>query len=413
MPAAATTSNFSSILKDIWHDTLEAQYYEESPALAMIPKDTGWSGQSYDVVLNYGPTSGRSTVFSTALSNRSPSKMTRMVVTTSDNYIIWSVDHKLIQLSRNDAGAVERVLTGELERSTLKFKRSMCWMLYGDGGGTVARISTATAPSGATVTVNDKRKLRNIEPGDRLKAYSTSGAIYGAAGTERAGGAFEVSSVSYGAGTITFTSSVPGTWATGDYLAPEDDYRNVFYGFDAYIPNVADASVGTLWTCDRTVHRNRLAGIRVGGKGLQVEDAVKKMLSRGGDQGAKPSHLFMNTDDYYAFEMANQTKKFGSALNEKVGTIGFSGLVFTKPGGGEIRVYPDADCPKNIIYGLKLDDWLLRTAGEFPGFLTLDGKKYDMEPTANAFQGRMGGYGQLVCHNPGNSVVLDLTLSDP
>jgi hypothetical protein len=413
MPAAANYSNFSQILKDVWHDTLEATYYEESPLLAMVPKDTGWSGNAYDVVINYGPVTGRSTKFETALANRGPSKVTRFVTTTNDNYVIWSVDHKLIQLSRNDAGAVERVLTGELERATMKFKRSMCWMLYGDGGGAVARIHASTAPSGTTVTVADKRKLRNIEPGDRLKAYSNSGAIYASAGTERSGGAVEVSSVSYSSGTITLVSSAPASWAVSDYLVPEDDYRNVFYGLDSYLPNVTDASVGTIWTCDRTVHRTRLAGVRIGGKGLQVEDAVKKALARGGDQGAKPSHIFMHTDDYYAFEMANQTKKFGSALNEKVGTIGFSGLVFTKPGGGEVRVYPDADCPKGIIYLLKLDDLLFRTAGDFPGFLTLDGKKFDMEPTANAFQGRMGGYGQFVVHNPGQHIVLDLTLSDP
>lgn len=410
MPAA-TVSNMSALLKDIWHSSLEQSFYEESPLLAMVPKDTGWSGNSYEVVISYGPTNGRSTAFDVALATRKNSKTTKMVATTNDNYVIWSIDHKLIQLSRNDAGAVERALTTELEGATTKFKRSLCWMLYGNGGGAVARVSTTVSPSGSTVTLADRRKARNLEPGDQVEFYSNDGAMYAAAGTNR-GVILEVQSVALQAGTVTFTSAVPAAVATGDYIVPLGDYRNAIYGLDAYISNVADASVGTLWTMDRTLSRHRLAGVRVGGKGLQIEDAVKRALVRAGDAGAKPSHIFMNTDDYYSLEMANQTKKLGSALNEKVGAIGFSGLMFVRPGGGEVRVYPDSDCPKNIIYGLKLDDCVLRTAGPMPDFLTLNGNKYDMEPAANAFQGRMGGYGQFIIHNPGQHFVLDMTLAD-
>jgi hypothetical protein len=410
---AANTVNTANILKDIWHDSLESTYYKEAPLLAMTPKDTSWSGNAYDVVVNYGPVAGRSSDFNTALALRAPSKFARMVITSNDNYVIWSVDHKQIQLSRNDAGAVERILTGELERATKKFKRSMCWMIYGDGGGAIGRISTVTAPSTVTVTLNDRRTIRNFEPGDQINAYSNSGAMYGSAPTLRAGGPATVLSISASLGTITLTANAPAAWATGDYLVPAGDSQNVIYGLDAYISNVADASVGTLWTMDRTLMRHRLAGVRVGGKGLQIEDAVKRALTECANLGADPSHVFMHPDDFYSLEMANQTKKFGTALNETVGKIGFSGLEFVKPGGTSVRVFPDADCPKGKIYLLKLDDIVLRTAGAFPDFLTLDGTKYDMEPTANAFQGRMGGYGQFVVHNPGLHCVLDMTLAQP
>lgn len=410
---AANTSNTSQILKDIWAEKLETQYYKDSPFLAMVPKDESWSGQSYDVVINYGPVAGRSTNFNVAKNLKAPSKFARMVVTSNDNYVLWSIDHKQIQLSRNDAGAVERILTGELDRATKKFKRSMCWMLYGDGGGSIAQISTTTSPSGATVTLADRRKIRNIEKGDSIEAYSASGAMYvSTPPTLRAGGPCIVSSVNATAGTITFESNVPATWATSDYLVPSGDSQNAFYGLDCYLPNIADASVGTLWGVDRTLTRHRLAGIRVGGKGLQIEDAVKRALVECSNLGADPTHVFMHTEDFFSLEMANQTKKFGSPLTETASKIGFSGIEFVRPGGSPVRVFPDADCPKGRIYLLNLDDCLLRTAGAFPDFLTLEkGTKYDMEPGANAFEGRMGGYGQFVIHNPGLHGVLDMTLA--
>src|SRR6478736_5253767 len=153
--ASANMTNMSQIFKTIWHDELEATFYKEAPLLAMVPKDTTWSGSNYDVVINYGPPSGRSSKFETAYARRNRSRVTKMSLTTFDYFALWSVDHKAMMASRNDAGAVERLLTGELTRSTKKFKRSVCWQRWGNGGGSIGRIHTSTAPSGTTITLAD------------------------------------------------------------------------------------------------------------------------------------------------------------------------------------------------------------------------------------------------------------------
>ena len=296
-----------------------------------------------------------------------------------------------------------------MTRIYLKLKRSMCWMMWGDGGGAVGQLSAA--PIANVIILLDKTKARNFEIGDVLLAYDGSGALYAAAPTIRNGGTTAtVTAVDIEAGTVTINAA-PGGWTTNDYLFPAGDFQQCFAGVKAYVPNVATASVGTLYGMVRTTQRQRLAGLRVGGKGMSIEAAVKFALTKGTLAGCTPSHIFMNPTDYYALEMSNQSKKLGSALSEKVGTVGFSGLVFTKPGGGDIKVYPDADLDANLIYGLDMSKWKLRTAGAMPDFLTANGQQYDLEPTANALMGRIGGYGQLVCTNPGANWVCDLSLA--
>jgi hypothetical protein len=407
--SAANPTNMGDILKKIWHNKLESVWYEDAPFLAMVPKDTGWTGDTFEVVLAYGMPAGRSCTFSTALSQRAASTVDKMSITRSRNFGIWSVDQELIAITKKDAGAVEEAFKGETERTIKKLKRSMCWMLWGDGGGAIGQLSAA--PAANVITLNDKSKVRNFEIGDVLVAYDGSGAIYTTAPTVRNGGATAtVTAVDFEAGTVT-VDSAPGAWTTSDYLFPAGDFQSCFVGVKAYVPNVATSSTGTLFGLLRTSQRQRLAGLRVGGKGMSIEAAVKFALTKGTMAGATPSHIFMNPTDYYALEMSNQSKKLGSPLSEKVGTVGFSGLVFTKPGGGDIRVYPDADLDANLIYGLDLSKWKLRTAGAFPDFLTANGQQYDLEPTANALMGRVGGYGQLICTNPGANWVCDLTLA--
>ncbi len=414
MATAANTTNLEQILKTLWtQDDINEVFYSDFPLLAMVKKDSDWVGEARVITVPWGQVGNGSSDFGTALAGRRPSRVSKMTITTNDYFVIWSVDHKLIQLSRNDTGAVMRALDRETKSAMKRMKRTLGWLLYGDGGGSIGSIATAGI-SGATVTLASRRTARNFEPGMTLEVYSNSGARYGSAGTQRIGALVVADGgVNIADGKVTFTvalaSAVPSAVA-GDYLFPTSDYQNVFTGIGTYVVNDTDVNVGTLWSMDRTVFRNRLAGVRVPAKGLMVEEAVKKALMRLSDAGGECNAIFMNTEDYYDLEMANQSKKYGT-LDTKVGTVGFTGIKFTGASGKTVDVYPDPECPKNIFYGVDLEDMLFASAGTFPDFLTINGNKYEMEPAANSAQGRIGGYGQFYIETPGNYFVCDRTLA--
>jgi hypothetical protein len=163
---------------------------------------------------------------------------------------------------------------------------------------------------------------------------------------------------------------------------------------------------------ERVSNPDRLAGIRVGGKQLMIEEAIKKMLKRCTDSNAAITHIFCNTAQFNDLDMSLGTRR--RYADEKVGSIGFTGIEFATRGGGRpIRVFEDPDCPENILHGLRLDSWVLSSMGKYPDFLTADGKEYITEESNNSWEGRIGGYAQLYTTAPGWNARLDLTASTP
>jgi hypothetical protein len=409
MASAATVSNMASVLKTIWPQSeINDLMFDEAPLLAMMPKDTSWSGQYQDIIVPYGATNGRSANFARAKANKQNSKKTKMHIETSDNFSIWSVDHKLITLSRNDKGAIVKALQEETKQAMRKFKRSLCYMIYGNGGGSIGRVSTSTTLSSTTLTFRSARTLRYIEKGDVLKLASDDGNPTASQAGVRAG-SIEVTAINFDSTAATVTPAISTgipTAATSDYVFIDGDYGAALYGVDAYVPTTAPTT--SIWTMDRTLDNWRLGGIRVGGKNMLIQEAVKKALKEAKNRGAKITHIFMSTDDYYNLEMALEGTRRREA-STKVGNVGFTGLEFVGGGSNPVEVYPDADCPANQIYGLNLANWKLHSAGEYPDFLNINGNRFEQEETSNSFEGRAGGYAQVYTEMPGENFVLDLT----
>ena len=68
---------------------------------------------------------------------------------------------------------------------------------------------------------------------------------------------------------------------------------------------------------------------------------------------------------------------------------------------GEIKIVPDLNCNPDVIYLLQLDTWSLNSLGAAPQFLDLDDNKILRDAGADAYEVRLGYYGQLGCSAPG------------
>lgn len=402
---AANITNVSAVLKKIWpQDSMQDMFYDEAPLLAMLPKDTSWSGTSREILVQYGQGGGRSTNFARAKANKNPTKVSKMSVETADNFCLWSVDHKFITLSRNDKGAIVRALESQTKSSMKKFKRSLCWMIYGNGGGSIGQVSTATTLSSTTLKFRSASSFRKVDIDDVLTFASDDGVDNGGART----GSVLVTAVDPEALTVTVTPAlnvgVSGI-TTADYVFIDGDYNNVLKGVEAYVP--ATAPTSTIWGMARTPNKRRLGGIRVGGKGLLIQEAVKKALKVAKDEQASTSHIFMNTQQFLDLELSlGSSKRY---CDEKVGSVGFTGIEFVNGGSKPVKVFPDADCDENVIRGFQMDTWTLASAGEYPDFLNINGNRYEQEEASNSFEGRIGGYAQLYTDAPGLNWRLDLT----
>jgi hypothetical protein len=73
-----------------------------------------------------------------------------------------------------------------------------------------------------------------------------------------------------------------------------------------------------------------------------------------------------------------------------------------------IKVIPDQNCPVGVAYLLQMDTWTLRSIGEVPRIIDIDGQKVRAESGSDSFTVRVGFYGNLSCSAPGYNVRIAL-----
>lgn len=414
MGSAATIANVPEILKNVWQNDIFDFMYEDQPLLGLLNKDTSWDGLYQIITVMYGGMAGRSNTFGDAKANKSPPKYLQMQVGVRDNFATWSVDHKLITLSRNTRGALVRALTESTEKATTKLKRSSCWMFWRDGGGSIGRISTSSTNTGTLYDLND---VRNVDIDDVIEFSSDSG--LGGAGVRT--GSITVTGINEDTGVVTFDqnlSTIPG-FVNGDYIFHKGDYNLSFYGVPAYCTLAAPGTgivPASIWGMLRTSFPTRLAGSRFTASNLLLTEGIKKALASAHRRNITTSHIFAPPEVYNDIEMSLGTQR--RYVEEKVGTVGYQALMFTTQGGKSVKMYSDADIPKSpdaltkYVFGLNLPEFKFHTADEYPMWLnTVAGGsgKFMTEQNANATEGRLGGYGQLYTGAPGQHWNLALT----
>jgi hypothetical protein len=414
MGSAATHVNSPLILKNVWEDSIADYFVDEMPFMGLVKHDSSWDGLYRLITVATGGMAGRSATFGDAKANKSPTTYKQMQVEVRDNFATWSVDHKLITLSRNDRGALVRALTENTEAAIKKLKASQNFMNWRNGGGCVGKFSTASGATGTLVDVND---VRNFDIDDVIEFSSDDGT--GGAGVHP--GSAKITGINEDTGVITFdtTLSTIHGFATSDYLFHQGDYNLVFAGVQTYCPVSDPGTSGvssTVWGMPRTSHPTLLAGSRFTASNLLLIETLKSTLATAFRRRIKTTHIFAPPEIYNDIEMSLQGQR--RYVEEKSGSVGYNALVFTVQGGGSVKVYPDADIPKSAdgtskyIFGLNLPEWKFHTAGEYPSWLNTvanGGTKFMVEQNANATEGRLGGYGQLYTKNLKSNWVLTLT----
>jgi hypothetical protein len=417
---AATIVNVAETLKNIWENDIYDYMYEDQAYLGLCDKDQSWEGLQYIVTVMYGGMAGRSADFGKAQANKSPPKYKKMQIETKDNFALWSVDHKLITLTRSQRGSLVRALAENTEKAMSKFKRSTCWMLWGNGGGSVGRISalSTTTLANDTATLYDINDIRNFDIDDVIEFANDDG-YYATAGV--LGGTAKVISLDEDLGKVVFDIALGGIagLGTGDYLFHEGDYANVISGVPAYVtlnkPGVSSEPT-SIWSMLRTDHPTRLAGSRYSTSRLLLIEGIKKALATSFRRNIKTSHIYAPPEIYNDIEMSMQGQK--RFIDEKVGSVGYRALEFTLQGGKSVKVYSDADIRKSpdattsYVFGLNQDTWKLHTAEEYPMWLNTvanGGQRMTVEQNANSSEGRLGGYGNHYTNAAGQNWVLAVT----
>ena len=409
------------ILKTLYPSkTIEDMTYNDFPLYAMMPKMQEFYGEDMKCPIKHGRPQGRSASFANAQANKSNSKYKSFLIERVKDYALVDVDHEQVEASEKDIGAFVKWLKSEMDGAFETMTHAMGWSVYGSNSGKIGLVGkvhdsianaliNATAANGTFVKLDSVDDVVKFEVGQVIDIYAaeTGGSALDLDGA----GAVKctIAAVDRENGIVTVDITlIAATVVNGAFIFTDGDRGGRMHGLDAWLPSTAPIGGDSFFGVDRSIDPTRLAGIRVDGTGLPIEEALTKGITTGGRESAFFDHYFINWKKYQDLQNAlgakvqyNKVNAYGRA------DIGFTGIQLTS-GKRPVTVIADPMCPDKVAYGLKMDTWKLHSLKAPIRILNLDGNNLLRNATTDSSELRVGGYFQMACNAPGRNVRLSL-----
>lgn len=390
--------------------TVKNLVYKNNPFFALVPKYEQFGGLNMPIPLIYGNPQNVSARFATAQAETSTSSLGQFLLTRVSNYSVASVTGETIRATENKSDAFLRYLTMEIDGAIHALARDISIGLFRDGGGYLATVGSVSTND---ITLANPDEIANFEVGMTILFADNKG------GNTNATTPTTVSAVNRSTGVITVAS---GTGASaGEYIFRSGSQADAtltstsakaISGLDAWLPSPSVVSAATtLFTPffgqNRTLDTERLAGIRFDGSAMPIEEALVSGAAKAARAGASPDTCLMSYESYINLEKSLGSRVRYDELKARDADVGFRSLAIQGP-NGVINVVPDQNCQPDVAYMLQMDTWSLNSLGGAPHILDLDGNRILRQSTADAYEVRVGFYGNLACNAPGYNVRIAL-----
>jgi len=407
--ADGSTANTASIVNEALKehykpDRVREMTYKDNPLLAIMPKYERFGGENMPIPLILANPQRRSANFKSAQDNTSVSTVKQFLLTRIRDYSFAVIEHEAIQASQNNADAFVRYATMEIDGAMNSLTRSLAIAMYRDGSGSLGVLSTDPLNT-KVLTLTNPQNISNFEVGMELNVASSATAAIRSNFTS-AGSSAIVEGVDRDLGKISITVACHNDVASGDHLFQKGDahggasFKKV-RGLEGWLPSSAPTlGADDFFGVDRGVDPTRLGGIRVDGSSLPIEEALITAASRVAREGGTPSHVFMDYDSYANLEKALGSKVNYARVQSADAEIGFDTLTLQGP-KGRMSIVPDHNCIPNVAFMLQMDTWSLNTLGQAPQVLQADGQNMLRVSNLDAYEVRMGYYGNMACTAPG------------
>ncbi len=398
----------NAALKELYDDQrVMSLVYKNNPFMAMVPKYTEFGGSVFPLPLVFNASQGRSATYANARSNQTAAEVVSFKLSRVKDYSIAQIDNQVMMASRTDKMAFVNGSQLVIDNAIRTLTNSLATGLFRSGTGTIGTIATGGITSGV-VTLSNPGDVVNFERNQVLIATSTDGG-----GTQRAGVGYIVA-VNRTAGTITVSATTwggaagsPTGWTAGDSLVIQGDLNAKLSGLLGWLPLNAPTTGDNWFGVDRSVDPVRLAGVRYDGSAQNIEEALVDGSLLVAREGGEPDVCIMSFGSYSALEKSLGAKAQYITM-EGPAEIAFPGILINGA-HGQIKVFPDRNCPPKRAFLLQTDTWKLYSLGDAPHIARYaDGLEMLRVSDADAAEVRVVSYAQLGCNAPGWNGVLTL-----
>lgn len=444
----------SGILKQVYDgQKLAILYYKNNPLLSMLRKKEDFYGETYPLPTIVETPTGISNTFANAqlpnqlansgsgtAGNQGPAKFVKFMLTRASVYGVHIIDRQAMLSASQNIGAFVNGQMATMDAMIQGVSNLISVQVYRSGSGSIGVISTigSGATTNGLVTLTNPTDVRYFTAGQIVYATSKD-PIQGATSvTQRAGVGFVIS-LNRGAGTFQVgdaTAAVPGVpqsptaWAAGDYLqvsgnsplfGPSISSANqpvALTGLAAWIGySQSISSSDVFFGVNRSYDVWRLGGGYYDGSanGQSVEEALYDGSTQLFMEGGYPNYAFVGPNAYAALQKSCaarnilETEVQGPKDEHGNALLFFKGINI-QGAGSNFTVIADRSCPPYTAYLLTMEDWALYSLKAMPHVVDDDGVSFLRQSSADAFEFRMAGYGQLGCNAPGHSMYLKLSV---
>jgi hypothetical protein len=390
--------------------------YKDHPTMRMIKKVTNWTGSKYIQPVHFHSSQAIAHVFSTMNAVEHQGGYERFEVERAKLYGKAKLERLAMKASAGKgARAFLQAYTTEVDGVLGQLGTDISRNLF-QGRNRALGVAGSLNVAGNVVTLSQREDVVSFEVGMGIVVSSDgTGANLVGAPTVR-----YISAIDRSAGALTFVDVRGGStlatalddasvWGTtfgngataftlhreGTITAADDTLG--LAGFSEWIPATAPGGSDDHFGVNRSVDADRLAGLRIDGTGFSTEDALIEACVRLREANKTPDYAVMNPQRIgYLIREAGSKVVHAPDASKKLGTRTIG--LYTP--SGEVKVYGDASCPINDCYVLTSKTWKMVSTGTFPEIFSEDLRML-RDSDADAYEVRMGGYGNLSCSDPG------------
>ena len=308
----------------------------------------------------------------------------QFVLTLKNLYGSIEISDKAVRASENNVGAFVNLLNAEMEgllkASSFNFGR----MLFGDGNGTLACV---TSISDGSIGLDN---IKNIVEGMVIDFVTASGTkITSAAGRRILVVDRENKKIQVSGSTIT-TSSVP----LGSYITVQNSYGKELTGLKAIFKDT-----GSLYGLSRSTHKWLIPYMR-----KEVGEIDETIIQTAIDEleentGSKVNFIVCSSGVKRAYQKHLATYKRNIDVMELNG--GYKALSYNG-----IPVISDRFCPEGTMYLLNTDDFVLHQLCDWKWLEGEDGRVLKQVPNKPVYSATLVKYADLVCTRPCGQAML-------
>lgn len=390
----------SAILKDQWPEGLDTDLvYQNRPLLAMIKREKDFTGEYYNIPIQYALGSARSNTFATAQGLTKDNAYAQFQVTSATDYGFGKIDGKVVRKATKGAagaGMFVDALKAAVESAIEQMAQTCSQRAYRSQTGAICQCHATTAPTGTTLTLDTPSSASYFQVGDEIVLSETDG------GSLRdSGDSVTVTGIDRDSGTLTIDniSAISGA-AAADYIYIKGSAQNggtavAAAGLGSWCP-VSAPSATTFFGVNRTLEVAKLGGRRVSSTGESIETIFTKADAVCNEAGFDPDVIFIHPQDAARLQNAKE----GSKLISDKFSLGFR----TLEANGR-RFVMDKDCPEGYAFMLDLKGGSFRwlTNGDIE-VDEADGAPLSRIATEDAYEMRLALDHQFGGFNPGKIV---------